>query len=274
MARHDPNRRDMKQAYGRYSGSDQGDERRHAQRREHGVYDSGAEDGPGYAREDRRNGAPYGTERPVGRDDYYDPDHSYRPHDHFNSGYGGREFRPSRTNEPYSNHTYSYGDRDEGFREQEREVRGHQSSWYGGERNARENWPEQDGFAARIDHGYRGAGGYRSPLHGSGDHDEGHRGRGPKGYARSDERIREDVCDCLTYDRHVDASHVEVTVKGGEVTLSGKIESRGARRHAEELTERALGVRHVQNNLRVADRPETSEASATPLFSRTGTDRR
>jgi hypothetical protein len=65
-----------------------------------------------------------------------------------------------------------------------------------------------------------------------------------------------------------------VTVKNGEVTLSGKIESRGARRHAEELAERALGVKHVQNNLRVADRSDTSEASATPLFNRTGTDKR
>lgn len=38
-------------------------------------------------------------------------------------------------------------------------------------------------------------------------------GKGPKGYKRSDERIREDVCDCLTDDRHVDASGIEVKVK-------------------------------------------------------------
>ena len=29
---------------------------------------------------------------------------------------------------------------------------------------------------------------------------EHHRGKGPKGYTRSDDRIREDVCDCLTDD--------------------------------------------------------------------------
>ncbi len=278
MARHDLNRRDMKQAYGRYSGSDQGDERRHEERREHGVYGFGAEEeGPGYDREDPRNGGRYGIERTVDRDDYYDPDHSYRQHDRFNSGYGGsgygrREFGPSHYSEPYGTRSYSdvYGDRAYRAREPEREAAWrHPSSWYAGERNTLENWPEEDGFSKRVNHGYRGAGGYRSPPH-----NDGHRGRGPKGYARSDERIREDVCDGLTYDRYIDASHVEVMVKSGEVTLSGKIESRGARRHAEELAERALGVKHVQNNLRVADRSDASEAAATPLFNRTGADKR
>ena len=33
-----------------------------------------------------------------------------------------------------------------------------------------------------------------------------HRGRGPKGYRRSDERIREDVCERLTEDPFIDAS--------------------------------------------------------------------
>ena len=33
-----------------------------------------------------------------------------------------------------------------------------------------------------------------------------HRGRGPRNYKRADERIREDVCDCLTEDAYIDAS--------------------------------------------------------------------
>ncbi|WP_204985738.1 BON domain-containing protein [Microvirga pakistanensis] len=78
-----------------------------------------------------------------------------------------------------------------------------------------------------------------------------HRGRGPKGYTRSDERIHEDVCERLTEDRFIDASNVEVTVKDGEVTLSGTVASRGLKRRAEDLAELASGVRHVQNNLRV-----------------------
>jgi osmotically-inducible protein OsmY len=79
-----------------------------------------------------------------------------------------------------------------------------------------------------------------------------HRGRGPKGYIRSDDRIREDVCDRLTDDLHIDASEIDVRVANGEVTLSGTVTDRTAKRHAEDLAERIGGVRHVQNNLRVS----------------------
>jgi osmotically-inducible protein OsmY len=80
---------------------------------------------------------------------------------------------------------------------------------------------------------------------------EHHRGRGPKGYQRSDERIREDVNDRLTDDPHVDASEIEVTVSNREVTLSGTVNSRFEKRHAEDLAETISGVTHVQNNLRI-----------------------
>jgi osmotically-inducible protein OsmY len=82
----------------------------------------------------------------------------------------------------------------------------------------------------------------------SGEH---HRGRGPKGYQRSDERIREDVNDRLTDDPHIDASEIDVTVSNREVTLSGTVNSRFEKRHAEDLAETISGVTHVQNNLRV-----------------------
>ena len=78
-----------------------------------------------------------------------------------------------------------------------------------------------------------------------------HRGRGPRGYARSDDRIREDVSDRLTDDPYVDASDIDVTVSGGEVTLSGHVDHRTARRRAEDIAESVSGVTHVQNNLRV-----------------------
>lgn len=80
---------------------------------------------------------------------------------------------------------------------------------------------------------------------------EQHRGRGPKGYQRSDERIREDVNDRLTDDPHIDASEIEVTVSSREVTLSGTVHSRFEKRHAEDLAEAVSGVTHVQNNLRI-----------------------
>jgi osmotically-inducible protein OsmY len=76
-------------------------------------------------------------------------------------------------------------------------------------------------------------------------------GRGPKGYRRSDERIRDEVCDRLTDDSRIDATDVEVVVDNGEVTLSGAVYSRGEKRKAEDVAESIPGVRDVHNNLRV-----------------------
>jgi osmotically-inducible protein OsmY len=90
-----------------------------------------------------------------------------------------------------------------------------------------------------------------------------HRGRGPKGYSRSDDRIREDVNDRLTDDWKVDASSIEVTVEGGEVTLTGEVESREAKRHAEDCVENVSGVTHVQNNLRVKSPGSSTSGSAS-----------
>lgn len=77
-----------------------------------------------------------------------------------------------------------------------------------------------------------------------------HRGRGPKNYARSDDRIRDDANDRLTEDVWIDASEVEVEVTNGEVTLTGTVEDRRAKRRAEDCVEAIAGVKHVQNNLR------------------------
>lgn len=78
-----------------------------------------------------------------------------------------------------------------------------------------------------------------------------HRGRGPKNYTRSDDRIREDVNDRLSDDEWLDASEIEVIVVAGEVTLSGTVRDRDDKRRAEDLAERVSGVKHVQNNIRL-----------------------
>lgn len=78
-----------------------------------------------------------------------------------------------------------------------------------------------------------------------------HRGRGPKGYRRSDDRIRDDINDRLTDDAWLDASNIDIEVKVAEVTLNGTVNSREDKRRAEDLAEAISGVRHVQNNLRV-----------------------
>jgi len=77
------------------------------------------------------------------------------------------------------------------------------------------------------------------------------RGKGPKGYIRTDERIREDVNDKLSDDPMLDASDIEVSVASGEVTLNGTVNARQDKRRAEDLAEAVSGVNHLQNNLRV-----------------------
>jgi CBS domain-containing protein len=84
-----------------------------------------------------------------------------------------------------------------------------------------------------------------------------HQGRGPKGYQRSDERIREDISERLTDDAMLDASEIEVQVQNREVTLTGTVRDRNERRRAEDLAESVSGVSHVQNNLRVGQRQGT-----------------
>jgi hypothetical protein len=83
-----------------------------------------------------------------------------------------------------------------------------------------------------------------------------HRGRGPKGYRRSDERIREEICELLSDDWSVDASEIVVEVRDGEVTLSGEVPSREQKHRARECVERVRGVDDVFNQLHVTRRDE------------------
>ncbi len=83
-------------------------------------------------------------------------------------------------------------------------------------------------------------------------------GRGPSGYKRSAERITEDVNEALTWDGDVDASQIQVRVEGDEVILEGTVDSRRAKRAAEEAAERVRGVSDVHNRLRVEARQDDS----------------
>jgi hypothetical protein len=82
--------------------------------------------------------------------------------------------------------------------------------------------------------------------------EDDHRGKGPRGYRRSDARIEEDVNDRLTEDSRLDASRIQVSVSDGAVTLSGEVDSKFAKRRAEDCADAVLGVGHVQNNIRVS----------------------
>jgi BON domain len=89
-------------------------------------------------------------------------------------------------------------------------------------------------------------------------------GRGPKGYRRADERIKEDVCDRLTQHGQIDASDIDVQVQNGEVTLSGVVDDRPAKRMAEDVVDSVSGVKDVHNQLKVRPRPATPAAAPEP----------
>jgi hypothetical protein len=77
-------------------------------------------------------------------------------------------------------------------------------------------------------------------------------GNAPKGYKRSDDRIREDVCDRLSERWDVDSHGIEVSVSNGEVTLSGSVPERGMKFRAESISDGVSGVSEVHNQLRIA----------------------
>jgi osmotically-inducible protein OsmY len=96
-----------------------------------------------------------------------------------------------------------------------------------------------------------------------------HAGRGPRGYQRSDERIREDVCDRLCEHGYIDASQIDVAVQNGEVTLSGSVSERQEKRMAEDVVDAISGVRQVHNQLRVSPGgtgEEPPSAAGDPRF--------
>jgi osmotically-inducible protein OsmY len=170
-----------------------------------------------------------------------------------------------------------YGRRGQGGEDQDRGYGGlgYRGGGYGGQQGYGGQWAQGgDWMHGDYDRSERaGAGGesgYGSMGQGFGQGMEGHRGRGPRGYTRSDERIREDVCDRLTDDPAVDASEMEITVSNSEVTLNGTVSSREQRRRAEDCAEQVSGVTHVQNNVRV--RKEEQGGGQGTMGSQTGTN--
>lgn len=124
--------------------------------------------------------------------------------------------------------------------------------------SGRDDWPERDNWISRYvsaeAHSERDRGGGATSSF---------RGKGPKGYVRSDERIKEDVSDRLSDDDTLDASEIVVEVSGGEVTLSGYVDSRQAKRTAEDCADQCAGVVNVQNNLRVRSSSGTDLGSGS-----------
>lgn len=160
----------------------------------------------------------------------------------------------------------------QGGRDFESERRGLSRGGQGGGQGHDERLGDPAGSYSRAGGGYGGSGTQDAMPRGSATDPHihrgtgPHRGKGPSGYQRSDDRIRELVCESLADDDQLDATHIEVAVSHGEVTLSGTVDDRRAKRDAEDCAWSVSGVRDVQNLLRVArdDHPASWSKPSNP----------
>ena len=176
-------------------------------------YNSGY--GNSYNRPENYSRGMYGSEYPGYRPNYKSQEYGA------NAGYLGGGYNPFDSKTMYENDYRRNLDRDWWDR-----TRDEVSSWFGDEDAERRR---------RVDRQMEGQ----------------YKGKGPKGYMRSDQRIQEDVCDRLSDDSRLDASNIEVKVQEGEVVLTGTVNDREQKRRAEDLAERISGVRDVENHIKV-----------------------
>jgi BON domain len=224
---------------------------------------------PGYGRrDDSWQGGYYGQGRrfggePFGRQGNWGPEH------HRDSGRSVRRFGQAGRNERYGQPSYgrAASPYDEGeigsWYGGDTGMGDAGSGWYGGPSGGQIQDPYGDPPGSQFWRQYgEQLGGHESREYGRGDRfgTSGGQprgrfsGRGPRDYRRSDERIREDVCELLTRHGEIDASEMEVEIREATVILRGMADSGRTRRLAEELVEDVPGVRDVQNELRVHQR--------------------
>lgn len=88
--------------------------------------------------------------------------------------------------------------------------------------------------------------------------DRGSRRTDPKGYIRSDERVRENVCESLAHSG-LDVSDVSVTVTDGRAILEGTVPDRRTKHRVEDCADACAGVNDVENRIRVASAVEAAQ---------------
>lgn len=96
---------------------------------------------------------------------------------------------------------------------------------------------------------------------------KGNAGLGPKGYRRSDESIKDDVCERLTQDPVIDATEIEVEVEDGEVILSGSVAGRIEKSRAADILVEIRGVKNIVNRLTVEGGSQTPRDDAASVSS-------
>jgi osmotically-inducible protein OsmY len=205
-----------------------------------GEYGAGSQSGrAGYPSIEDRN-LNYGS-RDYGRD--------FGPSREFGQGYGGAGYGQQRGGRGYGSDFSQSSGYDPGSYDRDAPT----GSWG----QSRSDFNQSGGYGS----GYSQVGN-RS----GGQQQRGFSGRGPKGYTRSDERLREDINERLTDDYAIDAGDISVEVRNGTVTLTGSVDERWMKHHVEDLVDRCSGVQDIENRLTVRRNASAgSGTSGSPL---------
>ena len=118
---------------------------------------------------------------------------------------------------------------------------------------------EEGAYGGDEERGTWGGSGYQGSGYGG---NPGGPARAPRGYQRSDERIREDICDTVIR-MGIDAGDVDISAEHCEVTFTGTVDSRQDKRRLEDLAESVSGVTHVHNQLRVEEQQRGQSKSTS-----------
>ncbi len=84
------------------------------------------------------------------------------------------------------------------------------------------------------------------------------KGKGPRNYKPSDDRLLERVSDLFYEHPHLDASGIEISIQNGELLLTGYVADRYEKRLAEDLAEEVSGITNIENRLKVYRAPTVS----------------
>jgi osmotically-inducible protein OsmY len=174
--------------------------------------------GNNYDREDRNRNVNWNEQRNRNYDNY--------GNNFGNTGYGNSGYERRESGNMYGGDTSNYGNANQGSFDR---------GWWDRTRDEVKSWFGDDDAERRR----------------QADRKVSYRGKGPKDYQRSQDRIREDICDRLTDDDLVDASDIQVQCEGNEVVLTGTVSSREEKRRAEDLVESISGVQNVENRIKV-----------------------
>ena len=184
-------------------------------------------------------------------------------------GYGsqglssGRQYGQGSSMGPFEPSGGSYGSRTSFAQEYNRAMRhepqGGYDTGFGGSFGSSSGYGQSNQYGSGrgsqydqqyMDQGASGQGGWLQSL----------RGKGPKGYTRSDERLKEDICERLTHHPAIDASDVEIEAKQGVVTLTGSVTQRQAKHQIEDLVEDVSGVKDIENRISVRPQSQSSQS--------------